>query len=481
MSAGPSIGSAYSGSQAPECQNMVHHISKRETLDHPPRGGKVRYRFSAFWLRSVIGFLTGPLFVYLFLFGQVLSTRRGGTPMAPPVCHPSATHPVAHPTMAVHVARPLTLIAALPQALFSCFSRLDLAYKLLTALNPALVTCLQFVPKRYVRITLKTFEDRQAVLQAGITIGAYSLTLFEADPVSVEVSIEHLPFEVTEDVLRDALSPFGSILDVCLQKFTISGVLTGTRILTMSLTSDIPVNLRVLRYPCRVFYRGQPRPCPICRDDGHRASSCPLRDKCRLCFQPGHFARDCEYTPPESEPVPDDPANDDDDASVSSADDGDDNASEKLDSGDEEVVGAVSAPAPPEPAAAPVAENPLEGTIASRVKRRVTGVTSGRFKWIARYPEEFRRSAMESGHTSDSHVIEEYFIMSDDTYSQVTCILDFGVNTFRVIKDTRTFEDVHLHFHSNQIPKRTIFPGIKAVNGLPLSPDITPLQFPGNQ
>ena len=44
----------YSGSQAPECQNMVHHISKRETLDHPPRGGKVRYRFSAFWLRSSV-------------------------------------------------------------------------------------------------------------------------------------------------------------------------------------------------------------------------------------------------------------------------------------------------------------------------------------------------------------------------------------------------------------------------------------------
>ena len=41
------------GFQAPQRQDINHHISKRGTLDHPPRGGKVPYRFSAFWLRSV--------------------------------------------------------------------------------------------------------------------------------------------------------------------------------------------------------------------------------------------------------------------------------------------------------------------------------------------------------------------------------------------------------------------------------------------
>ena len=35
-------------------QYFVHHILKKENLDHPPRYGYVRYRFSAFWLRSSV-------------------------------------------------------------------------------------------------------------------------------------------------------------------------------------------------------------------------------------------------------------------------------------------------------------------------------------------------------------------------------------------------------------------------------------------
>ena len=72
MSAGLLIALAYSGSEAPGSQNIVHHISKRETLDHPPRGGKVWYRFSAFWLDH-----KADGFVIIYLLGQVLSTHWG--------------------------------------------------------------------------------------------------------------------------------------------------------------------------------------------------------------------------------------------------------------------------------------------------------------------------------------------------------------------------------------------------------------------
>ena len=61
MSAPCSIASAYSQFQAPALKNngvsgqhINHHIRKREPLDDPPRGGKVRYHFLAFWLRSVV-------------------------------------------------------------------------------------------------------------------------------------------------------------------------------------------------------------------------------------------------------------------------------------------------------------------------------------------------------------------------------------------------------------------------------------------
>ena len=49
----------------------------------------------------------------------------------------------------------------------------------------------------------------------------------------------------------------------------------------------------VMRYPIRVWYRGQVQVCNICRRSEHRAASCPLRDVSLKCRRGGHFARDC--------------------------------------------------------------------------------------------------------------------------------------------------------------------------------------------
>ena len=73
----------------------------------------------------------------------------------------------------------------------------------------------------------------------------------------------------------------------------------------MTVTTDIPANLRVLRFPCRVYYKDQPMSCYICKKS-HRASNCPLRDVCRRCRQPGHFAKDCTVSDhaPSADPAP---------------------------------------------------------------------------------------------------------------------------------------------------------------------------------
>ena len=50
-------------------------------------------------------------------------------------------------------------------------------------------------------------------------------------------------------------------------------------------------------YICRVWYKGQPLICNTCGVQGHRASECPDKGKCRRCKQEGHLGRNCPNPP----------------------------------------------------------------------------------------------------------------------------------------------------------------------------------------
>lgn len=67
----------------------------------------------------------------------------------------------------------------------------------------------------------------------------------------------------------------------------------GNRILKMILNEDLPYFLSICGCQCRVWYRGQPIQCFVCRELGHRAQSCPLSGRCRYCYQVGRMAREC--------------------------------------------------------------------------------------------------------------------------------------------------------------------------------------------
>ena len=51
---------------------------------------------------------------------------------------------------------------------------------------------------------------------------------------------------------------------------------------------------------------------------------------------------------------------------------------------------------------------------------------------------------LESGHAyADFHVIQETYCTSDHQIFNINGNLDFGVKTYRVLKDVCTFEDLH--------------------------------------
>ena len=158
------------------------------------------------------------------------------------------------------------------------------------------VQCIQFMPNGYVRVTFTSMEARSEALLSGIFYDSLRLRVFEAQPSVFNVYVHHLPFEVSDRTLEDVLCNYGVIHSVTEQTYPDSPIFNGTRIVKMTVTSPIPANLRVLRFPCRVFYKSQPMSCYICKKS-HRAVECPLRDVCRRCRQPGHFAKDCTFDP----------------------------------------------------------------------------------------------------------------------------------------------------------------------------------------
>ena len=208
------------------------------------------------------------------------------------------------------VDRPCTLVFKVPEELRTG-SKVEFVHKLVAAVADHEISAIQFVPGFHVRITFCRLSSRDSVFRNGLRIDGVDVDLIEAESTLCYVYVHHLPVEVSDDDLRAALNSYGRTVSVDDCFFPTTRIRNGTRLVKMYLDDDIPTRFRVLRYPCQVWYRTQPRLCFICEKASHVAADCPLRGLCRKCRKPGHFARDCVDSPEEpSADVPDPPASD---------------------------------------------------------------------------------------------------------------------------------------------------------------------------
>ena len=107
------------------------------------------------------------------------------------------------------------------------------------------------------------------------------------------VMVYLFPFEGGNDRVKGALKFFGDVKEVCHQQWSnLPGVHTGTRLVRIVRKHYIPRNIIIDGVNCRVWYKGQPLVCDICRDN-HKAADCPLKGKCKRCHEAGHFVRNC--------------------------------------------------------------------------------------------------------------------------------------------------------------------------------------------
>ena len=195
--------------------------------------------------------------------------------------------------MAARVARPNALVIQCPDQV-ATMSEHDFMVELFKSTPKAVVRACQFLPKNYVRVTFKDKASRDQTLIKGVSLRGFQLNVFEADPKAALVYCYWVSVEVSTDSIRHALSAYGQVLECqCQVHPDFPDIESGVWIVRVKLTTPIPEVICILNFPCKIYYRGQPKSCRSCKKTGHLAKDCPFKDKCFCCGSADHKARNC--------------------------------------------------------------------------------------------------------------------------------------------------------------------------------------------
>ena len=151
------------------------------------------------------------------------------------------------------------------------------------------------------KVARVTFADPTACecvqLRGELEIGGVKVAVVPPPPPPpnwTNVVAYNYPYDAPEAPIRSVLGRYGTVQNIRYQYWTnLPEVSTGTRFVRINLKGSIPRFVMFGSYRCKVWYRGQPVYCDICKEATHIAFNCPLKGKCIACKGVGHFARNC--------------------------------------------------------------------------------------------------------------------------------------------------------------------------------------------
>ena len=198
------------------------------------------------------------------------------------------------PVMSDAAECPCTLVLQFPAEVYRSSGESVVLPELLKSVDLSKVRCVQFIRNGLVRVTYNDATTCDAAMSGGITFRGQRLPVSPVSARSRLVYVRDLPAEVPNPFVKTALCSYGTVHEVTAMEHSgYPGLLNGTRLVKVTLESDIPSTVHIRGFDCRVWYQGQPQACAVCRSYRHRVRECPLNGLCRRCHQAGHVAREC--------------------------------------------------------------------------------------------------------------------------------------------------------------------------------------------
>lgn len=153
----------------------------------------------------------------------------------------------------------------------------------------------QFFPKGLIRLTFKDPADKYRLASQGsVMLDNIECSVTPSDRPNSLVYVHYFPAEGDDILLCEEFRHYGKIVSCKHQCFSgRPNLLTGSRILTISMFRPIPAEVMVDVYRTRAWYRGMRPFCQICKTMGHKAADCEFYGKCKECGAADHRARDC--------------------------------------------------------------------------------------------------------------------------------------------------------------------------------------------
>ena len=200
-------------------------------------------------------------------------------------------------------------VTLLPGNKLKDVSRKDIVMALIQVFSPHKVVSVQF-GYDCIRVVFEMLRAELMLSKIFLSTFVENILRLMMWPTIHSAVLFDYPFEGPEEPVRRALEGYGEYQGFRFQKFPYDDVsiYTGSRLIRMVLDEDVaelPREINIGGYYCRLWHRGQTILCHICNEVGHKASNCPFKGKCLRCKGEGHMSRNC---PSRSDHVPAAPA-----------------------------------------------------------------------------------------------------------------------------------------------------------------------------